>query len=43
MLEKEGIIGAVWLSFNALRGCLAFFFPKGLFGKIMGYVNSILF
>ena len=30
----------VWLSFNALKGYLALFFPKGLFGKIMGYENS---
>ena len=37
------ITGAVWLSFNALRGCLAIFFPKGLFGKIMGIGNSALF
>ena len=38
------ILGAVWLSFNALRGCLAiFFFPKRLFGKIMGYGNSTMF
>ena len=50
-LQKVGILptlvyfplGAVWLSFNALRGCLAVFFPKGLFGKIMGYGNSALF
>ena len=37
------ILEAVWLSFNAIRGCLAFFFPKGLLGKIMGYGNSALF
>ena len=37
------ILGAVWLSFNALRGCWAVFFPKGLFGKLMGYGNSALF
>ena len=37
------ILGAVWLSFNALRGCLAIFFPKGLFGKLMGYGNTALF
>ena len=34
------ILGAVWLSFNALRGCLAFF---SLRGKLMGYGNSALF
>ena len=37
------ILGAIWLSINALRGCLAFFFPKGLFGKIMCYGNSAMF
>ena len=37
------ILGAVWLSFNVLRGCLVVFFPKGLFVKIMGYGNSALF
>ena len=37
------ILGAIWLSFNALRGCSAFFFPKGLFGKIMCYGNSAMF
>ena len=37
------ILWAVWLSFNALRGCLAIFFPKGLFGKIMGYGNGVMF
>ena len=35
------IIGAVWLSFNAL--IVWPFFPKGLFGKLMGYGNSALF
>ena len=37
------ILGAVWLIFNALRGGLAVFFLKRLFGKIMGYGNSALF
>ena len=37
------IIGVVWLSFNALRSCLPIFFPKGLFDKLMGYMNSALF
>ena len=37
------VFGCVWLSFNALRVCLALFFPKGLFGKIMGYGNSAMF
>ena len=36
------IVGTIWLSFNALRIYLAIFFPKGLFGKIMGYKNSAL-
>ena len=31
------ILGAVWFSFNALKGLFGRFFPKGLFGKIMGY------
>ena len=43
LLWLFSILWAVWLSFNALRGCLAVFFPKGLFGKIMGYGNSALF
>ena len=37
------ILWAVWLSFNALRGCLALFFPKGLFGKLMDCGNSVMF
>ena len=37
------ILEAVWLSFNALKGMFAPFCPKGLFGKIMGYGNSVLF
>ena len=37
------ILRPFWLSFNALRGCLVRFFPKGQFGKLMGYGNSALF
>ena len=37
------ILRAVWLSFNALKGLFGPFFPKGLFGKIMGYGNSAMF
>ena len=37
------ILGAVWLIFNALKGLFGGFFPKGLFGKLMGYGNSDLF
>ena len=37
------ILGAVWLSFNALKGLFGRFCPKGLFGKLMGYENSALF
>ena len=33
------ILGAVWLSFNALKGMFGRFCPKGLFG----YENSALF
>ena len=29
--------------FSALRGCLAMFCPKGLFGKVWGCGNSTLF
>ena len=36
------ILRVVWLSFNALRAVWPFF-PKGLFGKLMGYWNSALF
>ena len=37
------ILGAVWLSFNAIKGLFGCFFPKGLFGKLMGYGNTALF
>ena len=37
------ILGVVWLSFNALKGLFGHFYPKGLFGKLMGYGNSALF
>ena len=37
------ILRAFWLSFNTLRGCLALFFPKGLFSKLMGYGISVMF
>ena len=37
------ILRVVWLSFNALNGLFGRFFPKGLFGKLMGYGNSALF
>ena len=37
------ILGAVWVSFNALKGMFGCFCPKGLFGKLMGYGNSALF
>ena len=38
------ILGVVWLSFNALKGLFGpFFSPKGLFGKLKGYGNSVLF
>ena len=30
------ILGAVWLSFNALRGSLAIFALRGYLAKIMG-------
>ena len=31
------ILGAIWLSFNTLKGLLGRFCLKGLFGKLMGY------
>ena len=43
LLWLFSILGAIWLSFNALQGLFCRFFPKGLFGKIMGYGNSAMF
>ena len=43
MLQEVEILPTLVLFYSRGRGCLAVFFLKGMFGKIMDYGNSAMF